>query len=302
MSRKDKPAESLHGLRASVANPQGRSMANHVLVVRGATPLGEEVAQRLRDAGTRGIWEVSPSEWRAYFESAHEEWASSLRRSFPTLGATWEAEVAVDWAARYQSSLHPIPLGRRFVILPSPRLSNPWPRRIPLRLVPGTAFGTGEHYTTASCLRLLESLKPFPGSLLDVGCGSGILSAAAFALGCREVVACDNDPEACRVARKTRASNRATYRVRLGSASGVKGRYQLVVANILAETLLEILPALRARTSPRGLLIGSGILLEKLPAVGAAVESMGFKLREMRSDGEWATVLWKSLSHSLSAR
>jgi ribosomal protein L11 methyltransferase len=268
-------------------------MDNHVLVVKGTGPLGEEVAERLRDAGTIGIWEVSPSEWRAYFDAAEASLAGSLASSYPLVAADWETEKKVDWAARYQSSLRPIAVGRRFVILPAPRLSNPWPRRIPLRLVPGTAFGTGEHYTTASCLRLLESLKPVPLSVLDVGCGSGILTAAACALGAAEVVACDTDPEACRVARKTRAANRARYRVRLGSAVHVRGRFRLVLANILAETLVEILPHLAARVAPGGRLAGSGILLSKAPSVEAAAKAMGFKLLEFRSDGSWATLLWR---------
>jgi ribosomal protein L11 methyltransferase len=269
-------------------------MANHALVVKGTVALGEEVARLLRESGTLGIWEVSPSEWRAYFPAADSTLAASLGRSFPLLSWTWDTEAPVDWAARYQSSLCPIALGRRFVILPSPRLANPWPRRIPLRLVPGTAFGTGEHYTTASCLRLLESLRPVPPSVLDVGCGSGILAAAACSLGSREVVACDTDPEARRVARKTRAANAAAYRVRLGSASDVRGRYALVFANILAETLLEIIPDLKARTAPGGLLAGSGILLSKGEAVNAAAERTGFRLMEFRSDGAWATFLWRS--------
>jgi ribosomal protein L11 methyltransferase len=267
-------------------------MVNHVLVVKAAGPLGEEVAERLREAGTLGVWEVSPSEWRAYFKTAAATLPGSLESSFPFTSAAWETEQRVDWAARYQSSLRPIAVGRRFVILPAPRLSNPWPRRIPLRLVPGTAFGTGEHYTTASCLRLLESLKPAPLSVLDVGCGSGVLAAAACALGSAEVVACDTDPEACRVARKTRTANRARYRVRLGSAVHVQGRFRLVLANILAETLVEILPHLAAHVAPGGRLAGSGILLSKAPSVEAAAKAMGFKLLEFRSDGSWATLLW----------
>lgn len=264
-----------------------------VLVVKGTGPLGSELAERLRDAGTLGIWEVSPSEWRAYFETPDASLAGTLASFSPRVTAEWETEVKTDWAARYQSSLRPIALGRRFVVLPSPRLSNPWPRRIPLRLVPGTAFGTGEHYTTASCLRLLESLKPVPSSVLDVGCGSGILAAAACALGAREVVACDTDPEACRVARRTRAANRARFGVRLGSAADVPGRFSLVLANILAETLVEILPQLGGRVAPGGLLAGSGILLSKARAVEAAAETMGFILLEFRSDGAWATLLWR---------
>ncbi len=100
-----------------------------------------------------------------------------------------------------------------------------------------------------------------PPSVLDVGCGTGILAAAAWKLGARKVIACDTDPEACAVSRETAAVNRTPFEVVEGSADAVSGTYDLLFANILAETLVEIFPHLSDRIAPGGYLVGSGILL-----------------------------------------
>jgi ribosomal protein L11 methyltransferase len=247
--------------------------------------------------GTSGIWEVGPGEWKAYFPDPDPALARSVSTSHPAVAAAWVSAESVDWAARYQATLKPIPIGRRFVVLPSPGLLNPWPGRTGLRLVPGTAFGTGEHYTTASCLRAFEEMPRVPERVLDVGCGTGLLAAAACTLGVSKVIACDTDPEACRVALETRALNGVSFDVTLGSAREVKGRFGLLFANILAETLVEILPDLRSRTQVGGHLIGSGIAAPKARAVLRAARSAGFGLAEMRTDGVWRSFVWEAHVH-----
>jgi ribosomal protein L11 methyltransferase len=272
-------------------------MTEHALVLKSMLALPDSLAEKLRDAGTTGIWEVAPGEWKAYFAAPDAALARSISRLHPAVTAAWESSESTDWAARYQASLKPIPVGRRFVVLPSPDLANPWPDRMPLCIVPGTAFGTGEHYTTSSCLRTLEELSRVPESVLDVGCGTGILAAAACKLGASRVKACDTDPEACRVAMETRAANGVFFDVILGSAREIEGRFRLLFANILAETLVEILPDLRSRTRSGGLLIGSGIATPKAKVVLEAAKKTGFKMLAIRGDGAWSTVLWKALNH-----
>lgn len=267
-------------------------MAEHVLDLSAPGDLAPTLGDHLRESGTLGIWEVSPAHWRAYFFSEDPDLPRLLESLQPGLRAVWEREERVDWAARYQASLQPIAVGRRFAILPAPELLNPWPSRIALRLVPGMAFGTGEHFTTSSCLAVMEGMVPFPVSVLDVGCGSGILAAAACALGSSRVVACDVDEDACQVARETASVNGVRFQVTRGSADAVPGTFDLVLANILAETLTAILPDLRRRVAGSGLLVGSGILLAKGRAVLEAAEREGFDLLKRRSDGEWWTFLW----------
>ncbi len=267
-------------------------MGHHVLDLSAPDPLAPGLGERLHDLGTLGVWEVSASHWRAYFDAEAPALPAELETLQPGLRARWEDEEQVDWAARYQASLQPIPVGRRFTILPAPELHNPWPDRMALRLVPGMAFGTGEHFTTSSCLTVMEGIVPFPASVLDVGCGSGILAAAACRLGASRVAACDVDEDACKVARETARVNGVRYSVTVGSADRVRGRFDLILANILAETLVSILPDLGRRVAPRGRLVGSGILLSKGRAVLEAASGAGFTLELSRTDGEWWTYLW----------
>ena len=272
-------------------------MTEHALVLRSPLPLPESLAELLKGMGTAGIWEVGPGEWKAYFPEPDSAFAHSVSKTHPAVAAAWESAERTDWAARYQATLKPIPIGRRFVVLPSPDLPNPWPGRTGLRLVPGAAFGTGEHYTTASCLRAFEEMPRVPESVLDVGCGTGLLATAACKLGASMVASCDTDPEACRVALETRALNGVSFDVTLGSAREVKGRFGLLFANILAETLVEILPDLRSRTQVGGHLIGSGIAAPKAREVLRAARSAGFELAEMRTDGAWRSFIWKAHAH-----
>jgi len=269
-------------------------MMQSVLIISSSQPLGEPAAAVLREAGTLGLWEISDREWRAYFHAEEESIACALLRLDPDLSLRWETQEPVDWVQRYQASLRPIPVGRRFVILPSPDLDNPCPGRIPLDLVPGMAFGTGEHFTTASCLRSLEALVPAPSSVLDLGCGTGILAAAAWKLGARRVLACDIDPEACAVSRETARVNGTAFAVAQGSAGVVDERFDCVLANILGQTLVELMPEIASRAVPGGCLIGSGILLNLGSDVLNAASLQGFRLVQQRTNGEWWTFLWRA--------
>jgi ribosomal protein L11 methyltransferase len=262
-------------------------VARSILTLKAAYPLSESVAGILREFGTVGIWEIAPHEWRAYFTERPPGLQDALALCGIAPDISWATDDGFDWAARYQESLRPIALGRRFAVLPSPDQINPWPCRLSLKLFPGMAFGTGEHYTTASCLRLLETFDPFPATVLDVGCGTGILSAAAVMLGAVSVAACDVDDDACRVSAETAAMNGTPYRIIRGSASAVRGRFELVIANILAEILVEIMPDLAGRVAKGGGLICSGVLCEKRDQVLEAVRNPGFSVVEQRTDGDW---------------
>jgi ribosomal protein L11 methyltransferase len=269
-------------------------MNQSVLIISSSQPLGEPTAEILRQAGTLGLWEMSDREWRAYFHAEEESIEVALLSLDPDLSLSWETHEPVDWVQRYQASLRPIPVGRRFVILPSPDLDNPCPGRIPLDLVPGMAFGTGEHFTTASCLRTLEALSPAPSSVLDLGCGTGILAAAAWKLGARNVLACDIDPEACAVSRETARVNGTPFAVALGSTDVSDERFDCVLANILGQTLVELMPGIASRVARGGRLIGSGILLNLGRDVLNAASLQGFRPVQQRTNGEWWTFLWRA--------
>jgi len=213
------------------------------------------------------------------------------------LDAAWTAgpvETApvppTDWEGVYRAHHRPMAIGRRLLIAP------PWdvpdaPGREILVIEPGMAFGTGQHATTRTCLEAIETLVTDGGiaSALDVGTGSGVLAAALSRLGVTRVVALDVDAAVLPTAHDNLVRNGAV-RVALfaGTAGGVRGAFDLVVANILADTLVTEAAALVARVAPRGHLVLSGILAEQVDRVLAAFD--GWRLADTRADDPWRTL------------
>lgn len=152
---------------------------------------------------------------------------------------------------------------------------------------PGMAFGTGQHQTTRGCIQMLDTvLAASPGApVLDVGCGSGILSIVAALLG-SDAIGVEIDLESFANARENVAVNAVEHRVRLveGSADVIEGRFPVVVANILAVTLIEIADQIRARAA--GELVLAGLMLPDVDRVVAAYPD--YTLVDRLDDGEWA--------------
>jgi ribosomal protein L11 methyltransferase len=157
-----------------------------------------------------------------------------------------------------------------------------------VRIDPGMAFGTGLHPTTRLCLAAMDERLPVR-SVLDVGCGSGVLAIAAARAGAEEVVAIDNDPEAVAVARDNVHTNGADDRIRvLQAGQETTGRYPLVVANILSSTLIRLAPDLVERLEPGGQLLLSGLLASEVDEVLGVYRSTGCRLAGCASEGGWA--------------
>lgn len=263
--------------------------AGWTLTVTKRGGLGEEESRILWEAGATGIWEVTPREWRVSFPGPVPSLSGDLEGMGTGISADWREEPGVDWAARYQETLRPFPAGDRLAVLPSRDLANPWPHRLAIRLAPGMAFGTGEHFTTASCIRLLERVRPAPDSVADVGCGSGILSVAACLLGARRVCACDVDEDALRVAEENAALNGVTFERLAGGPDRLGGPFRCVLANIQAEVLVDLMPELRRITGAGGQLVLAGILCERAEAPLLAAQDLRFRLAEVRTDGRWTS-------------
>ncbi len=179
------------------------------------------------------------------------------------------AEVAEqDWVRLTQSQFDPIRISDRLWIVPSWHVA-PDPTAINLELDPGLAFGTGSHPTTKLCLEWLEA-NVSPGvSVLDYGCGSGILGIAALKLGAGEVLGVDIDPAALTAAADNAARNGASMRLAPSSAPLVE-TFDRVVANILTNPLMLLAPLLTARLKPGGRLALSGVLESQAGQVIAA--------------------------------
>ncbi|HYD39716.1 MAG TPA: 50S ribosomal protein L11 methyltransferase [Anaeromyxobacter sp.] len=202
------------------------------------------------------------------------------------------AEVAdQDWGESWKRGLEPLSIGRVWV-RPS-WIETPAPAgAAEVILDPGMAFGTGTHPTTALCLAALSDLlgaRP-AATVLDVGTGSGLLAIAARKLGAREVRANDNDPVAVEVARENAARNGAAVTIGVEPLGEIPGRFDLVVANILANTLVELAPELAAHVAPGGVAIVSGILVPQEDEVRAAYAAAGLAPlpAQDRRDGEWS--------------
>jgi ribosomal protein L11 methyltransferase len=140
-----------------------------------------------------------------------------------------------------------------------------------VHLDPGLAFGTGTHPTTALCLDWLDGLALQGKAMLDYGCGSGVLAIAALKLGCERALAMDIDPQAVIATRRNAADNGVAGRLQvLGSPAAISGRFEVVVANILAGPLVEFADSITSTLADRGMLALSGVLCEQATDVMAA--------------------------------
>lgn len=199
-----------------------------------------------------------------------------------------------DWANAWKQHYQVHRIGERLVIVPSWLSYTPQEGDVLLNLDPGMAFGTGLHPTTRLCLGLLERLVQPGVSVLDVGTGSGILALAAIGLGASRVLALDNDPVAVDAARQNVERNGVQDKiaVELGSLGVTAiGQYDLIVANIIAHVLCAIAQELTAALAPGGILITSGIILEREDEVAVSLAAAGLRQRERHRDGDWVALV-----------
>jgi len=189
-----------------------------------------------------------------------------------------------DWVRNTQRQFGPIEIAPHFFIVPS-WSQPPDPHALNLRLDPGLAFGTGSHPTTRLCLRWLRDTIAGGESVLDYGCGSGILAVAAAKLGASRVIGVDVDAQAIRASESNASANdvRATF---VDADSLAQGTFDIVVANILANPLIVLAPALASRVAKRGAIALSGILEAQADSVIAAYAPW-FKLAAQRVDEGW---------------
>jgi ribosomal protein L11 methyltransferase len=203
-----------------------------------------------------------------------------------------------DWAESWKAHFHPARVGRRFVIKPSWRDYVAAAGDLVLEIDPGLAFGSGLHPTTRLCLQILEELPLSGLSLFDVGTGSGILALAGYKLGAAPVRAVDIDDIAVRVAKENFERNQnlpgleSLVETAVGSAADTGGRlWDVVVANILANVLVELMPQLAAALAPDARLILSGLLVDQVDSVLAAADAHGLTLSDRRGEDDWVALV-----------
>lgn len=195
-----------------------------------------------------------------------------------------------DWANNWKQYYKPFAICPGVVICPSWETDYTAPAGSRMLVMdPGVAFGTGTHETTRMCARALaETLKPGQ-AVIDVGCGTGILSLVAASLGASDVLAIDIDENACRVTRENVRNNHCAV-VRTVCADLLKTSGEtadVVVANIIADAILYLSATIREHIRPGGTFIASGVINARADEVARALKSAGFADVERRVDGEW---------------
>ena len=207
-----------------------------------------------------------------------------------------------DWAYSWQKYYRPLEIGRRLYVVPEWMREEPVPAgRVPFYLNPGLTFGTGSHASTQLCLEGVEA-HTLPGcDVLDLGCGSGILSIAALCLGAKSAVAVDIDSKAVDVAYENAALNgigKDRYTVRAGNvlsdkslaAELARSKYHLVLANIVADVIIPLAPQIPRLLEEDGVFLCSGIIDTRSQEVEAALKKAGLLLIQKREKNGWAAL------------
>lgn len=239
-----------------------------------------------REAGFAKLGEV-----RIALEGLKQE-----RTDLGTLLMTLEDVEDADWENNWKQYYKPMEIGERLLVIPQWEEADPG-ERVPLYLDPGLTFGTGAHATTRLCLTALERLVQGGERVLDLGCGSGILSVAALRLGAASALAVDIDDK-CRDAAEENAGLNGIgpeqLSVLIGNlltdgtvAEAIGGGYDLVLANIVADVIIALAPRVRGLLGPGGTFLCSGVIEGRAGEVVSALAANGLKVLEKREDNGW---------------
>ena len=285
-------------LAESVADVLARFAPNGVTTEQGV------IYNDADDVGTP----TGPITVRAYLEMNDQlqETQEKLNEALFYLGMIRPLPVPVykqiadqNWMEAWKQHYKPIPIGERLLILPA-WMESPEPDRIAIKIEPGMAFGTGTHPTTQLCLGLMEESSDLAGyHVIDVGCGSGILSIAAIKLGAGKALGVDIDDESINKSRENANINEVgeEFILGLGSVQEIlDGKFEfkkapLVVANILASVIVRLFEAGMADLiEENGTIILSGILQEQEQTVVEAAQAKGLRMNERRQMGDWVAL------------
>jgi ribosomal protein L11 methyltransferase len=204
-----------------------------------------------------------------------------------------------NWMTAWKDHYHPIPIGKKLLVLPA-WIEQQDNSRIAVKIDPSMAFGTGTHPSTQLCLELIEEYT-HPGTpVIDVGCGSGILSIAALKMGASHALAVDIDPASVKATGENSEANDVLAQVECGQGSVTEihdGKYSIkqapvVLANILAPILIRLFDAGMAElVEPGGVIILAGILAEQADSVIDSAGSHGLTFVEKRQSGDWVALV-----------
>ncbi|MDY3030616.1 MAG: 50S ribosomal protein L11 methyltransferase [Clostridia bacterium] len=206
-----------------------------------------------------------------------------------------------DWANNWKKYFHPMEIGEKILIKPEWEELSEETDRVVFNINPGMTFGTGSHYTTQLCIESLEQYITEGSEMLDLGCGSGILSVISLMLGAKKAVAVDIDPNAVDIAYANAERNgvdKSKYSVYAGNIltdeelqHQIGGKYDVVAANIVADVIIGLTPKAREYMKEDGVFITSGIIEDRTDDVKAALEENGFEIVEIKQRKDWVSIV-----------
>lgn len=238
-----------------------------------------------------------------YYEpNGSEEKIDSLCRQLRENNISFEVQSDTvrqeDWTENWKKYFHKIEVGENLLICPVWENPGDTERKV-MMIEPGLAFGTGTHATTSLCLETLEGIIGEDTTVLDIGCGSGILSIASLILGAESAVGIDIDEKAVKTAWENAKENSFTY-PKVNFLEGdltdkVSGKYSLVVANIVADVILKLVPDVKKFLTDTGTFVVSGIIDSRVEQVRESFDLYGFKVVEHTRREEWNCFVLKCL-------
>lgn len=199
-----------------------------------------------------------------------------------------------DWANKWKDYFKPFKIDEHLIIKPIWESYQGDEKDVIIEIEPGMAFGSGTHETTSMCTKAIKKYLTTDSQLLDVGCGSGILSLVAAKLGAKQVLGIDIDIHAVKVAKDNVSYNGLDQTIEIVHGDlldQVNDQYNMVVANILAEVIVILTPQISQVITPGGLFIASGIIREKKAMVLDVLNDNGFEVIEILEDGEWVAIV-----------
>ncbi len=252
------------------------------------------------------IWLADDAAGAAQLEAVREKMkelkAMDLGVDLGSLACHTSKQADSEWIDEWKKYFRPVPVGERFCILPTwEEMPEAYADRIPLKLHNGNIFGTGQHQTSQLCLELMEKTVHPGDRVLDLGCGSGILTIGALHLGAAQAVAVDVDSKALTIVpehMEVNGQDPALCRVLVGDAvedeeirQKIGTGFDMVMVNIVADVILGIIPTLPGYLKSHGLAVFSGIIEVREAEVREKLESYGFKVLERRTKQDWVGLL-----------
>ncbi|HKM28777.1 MAG TPA: 50S ribosomal protein L11 methyltransferase [Anaerovoracaceae bacterium] len=198
-----------------------------------------------------------------------------------------------EWKDNWKEYFKPAKISEHIVVKPTWETYENKDNSLVIEIDPGMAFGTGTHETTSLCVKLMEKYQKQGDKVLDVGCGSGILSIAGALLGASEVLGVDIDPIAVEVTQENIKLNNLQHiaRAQYGDLTkGIDFRANIIAANLMADLVMMLSSDVSKHLLPGGVYISSGILVTKEEQVAGAIRDAGFEVIEIMEDGEWCAI------------